>query len=161
MGFGRASLALPLPGCALHLNQARSIGLAASLTSRTTARMGFKPVLRPPPTTALHHYRHRAAATWEHRGTARGFLPRGLSNTCPLIGAMRSVSASPGQVSNKPKQKRTVDTVAQLNVCLPRPRTNAIDPEEPFSTSDPVPESGRRTDNSRHGDASRSGTKIG
>jgi hypothetical protein len=30
-----------------------------------------------------------------------------LSNTCPQTGAVRSVEASHGQVSNKPKQQRT------------------------------------------------------
>ena len=38
---------------------------------------------------------------------ARGFLPQGLSNTCPQTGALRSVVASRGQVSNKPKRKRS------------------------------------------------------
>jgi len=38
---------------------------------------------------------------------ARGFLPQGLSDTCPNTGAMRSVVASRGQVSNKPKRKLT------------------------------------------------------
>ena len=34
---------------------------------------------------------------------SRGFLPRGLSNTCPQVCATRSAVASHGQVSNKPK----------------------------------------------------------
>ena len=66
--------------------------------------MDCKPALRSPPPTALHHYRHRAVATSDHRGTARGFLPRGLSNTCPQVCPMRRTVASHGQVSNKPKQ---------------------------------------------------------
>jgi hypothetical protein len=37
---------------------------------------------------------------------ARGFLPQGLSNTCPQTGAMRSVVTTHGQVSNKPKRKQ-------------------------------------------------------
>ncbi len=37
------------------------------------------------------HYRHSAVAPSDHRGVRRGFLPRGLSNTCPQIG----VSAAP------------------------------------------------------------------
>jgi hypothetical protein len=69
--------------------------------------MDCKPVLWPPPTTVLHHYRHRAVATSEHRGTARGFLPRGLSNTCPQACAMHGTAVSHGQVSNKPKQNRS------------------------------------------------------
>ena len=32
-----------------------------------------------------------------------------------------------------PLRKRTVDVVAQLNVPLPRPRTNALDPRRTFS----------------------------
>jgi hypothetical protein len=39
---------------------------------------------------------------------SRGFLPRGLSNTCPQVCATRSAVASHGQVSNKPKQVRTL-----------------------------------------------------
>jgi len=39
---------------------------------------------------------------------SRGFLPRGLSNTCPQVCATRSAVASHGQVSNKPKQKMPV-----------------------------------------------------
>ena len=38
---------------------------------------------------------------------SRGFLPRGLSNTCPQVCATRSAVASHGQVSNKPKQEQT------------------------------------------------------
>ena len=34
----------------------------------------------------------------------RGFLPRGLLDTCPPFGEDRGVGASPGQVSNKPKR---------------------------------------------------------
>ena len=47
------------------------------------------------------HYRHSAVAIQRHRGTARGFLPRGLSNTCPQVGAMRCIVVSHRQVSNK------------------------------------------------------------
>jgi hypothetical protein len=53
------------------------------------------------------HYRHSAVASSRHRATARGFLPQGLSNTCPQTGAMRRVVASHGQVSNKPKRNRS------------------------------------------------------
>jgi hypothetical protein len=35
----------------------------------------------------------------------RGFLPRGLSNTCPQVSAARDTVAVHGQVSNKPKQE--------------------------------------------------------
>ena len=38
---------------------------------------------------------------------SRGFLPRGLSNTCPQVCATRSAVASHGQVSNKPKQVKS------------------------------------------------------
>ena len=38
---------------------------------------------------------------------SRGFLPRGLSNTCPQVCATRSAVASHGQVSNKPKHQPT------------------------------------------------------
>ena len=51
------------------------------------------------------NYRHSAVASSMHRATARGFLPQGLSNTCPQAGAMRSPVPSRGQVSNKPKQQ--------------------------------------------------------
>jgi hypothetical protein len=71
--------------------------------------MRFKPVPRLPPTAALHHYRHRAVATSDHRATGRGFLPRGLSNTCPQVGTMHRAVPLHGQVSNKPKQRGTVE----------------------------------------------------
>ncbi len=41
------------------------------------------PAQRPIAGTRAAHYRHSAVATSDHRGTGRGFLPRGLSNTCP------------------------------------------------------------------------------
>ena len=41
------------------------------------------------------------------RHVRRGFLPRGLSNTCPQIGAARTAGMSRGQVSNKPKRLQT------------------------------------------------------
>jgi hypothetical protein len=37
----------------------------------------------------------------------RGFLPRGLSNTCPQVSAARDTVAVHGQVSNKPKHVMT------------------------------------------------------
>jgi len=40
---------------------------------------------------------------------SRGFLPRGLSNTCPQVCATRSAVASHGQVSNKPKQLQPLE----------------------------------------------------
>ncbi|MGQ3051679.1 MAG: hypothetical protein ACT6S0_07830, partial [Roseateles sp.] len=43
-----------------------------------------------------------------HRHVRRGFLPRGLSNTCPLFGAIRTTGMSRGQVSNKPKRELMV-----------------------------------------------------
>jgi hypothetical protein len=39
-----------------------------------------------------------------------------------------------------PLRKRTVDVVAQLTVRLPRPRTNALDPEQTFAALDSTPE---------------------
>ena len=89
------------------------------MTSTTTARMGLKPGLIPPPTVGLHHYRHRAVATSDHRGTARGFLPRGLSNTCPQVCATRPAEALRGQVSNKPKHLRVLPAVRFRMVRLP------------------------------------------
>ena len=56
------------------------------------------------PTAALRHYRHRAVATSQHRGTARGFLPRALSNTRPQVCGGRCNVPARGRVSNKPKQ---------------------------------------------------------
>ena len=46
---------------------------------------------------------------------SRGFLPRGLSNTCPQVCATRSAVASHGQVSNKPKQLRSVAAGASMH----------------------------------------------
>ena len=54
--------------------------------------------LRPGTTIAI------AVAASAHRGMGRGFLPRGLSNTCPQVSAMCRTVVSHGQVSNKPKQ---------------------------------------------------------
>jgi hypothetical protein len=49
---------------------------------------------------------------------ARGFLPQGLSNTCPQTGAMRSVVTTHGQVSNKPKRNLTfIDVAKRVSDC--------------------------------------------
>lgn len=45
-----------------------------------------------------------------HCGMPRGFLPWGLSNTCPQGGAMRSYVACDGQVSDNPKHFLSVAT---------------------------------------------------
>jgi len=37
--------------------------------------------------------------------TRRGFLLRGLSNTCPQAGATRGIALRDGQMSDKPKLK--------------------------------------------------------
>ena len=50
---------------------------------------------------------------------SRGFLPRGLSNTCPQVCATRSAVASHGQVSNKPKHKLT--SGSRLATCCESP----------------------------------------
>jgi len=96
---------------AQRFNHGRPIGLASSVRSKTAARLRRKPVLRPPPTAVLHHYRHRAPAPSTHRGVGRGFLPRGLSNTCPQVCATRPTEALRGQVSNKPRHKEPVASV--------------------------------------------------
>ncbi len=41
----------------------------------------------------------------------RGFLPWGLSNTCPQGGAIRAPVACDGQVSDNPKQGQSIRTV--------------------------------------------------
>jgi hypothetical protein len=46
-----------------------------------------------------------------HCGMPRGFLPWGLSNTCPQGSAMRASVAYDGQVSDNPKHFRTFTTV--------------------------------------------------
>lgn len=61
------------------------------------------------------NYRHSAVASSRHRATARGFLPQGLSNTCPQAGAMRSPVPSRGQVSNKPKRKQSARRAARTS----------------------------------------------
>jgi hypothetical protein len=66
--------------------------------------MGCMPKAKPTTTAPARHYRHSAVATSSHRGMARGFLPRALSNTCPQTRGMRTTVALHGQVSNKPKQ---------------------------------------------------------
>lgn len=43
----------------------------------------------------------------------RGFLHRGLSNTCPQVSAVRRVVMSHGQVSNKPKHSRELELPAK------------------------------------------------
>ena len=47
---------------------------------------------------------------------SRGFLPRGLSNTCPQVCATRSAVASHGQVSNKPKHQLTPGPAASADM---------------------------------------------
>ena len=49
-----------------------------------------------------------AIALPDHRGTCRGFLPRGLSNPCPQADSRAASVLRDGQMSDKPKQKRTV-----------------------------------------------------
>ena len=46
--------------------------------------------------------RHSRIGCDDHRGMARGFLPRGLSDTSPQIRAMRGIVPSHGQVSDNP-----------------------------------------------------------
>ena len=80
------------------------------------------------------HYRHSAVASSHHRSVARGFLPRGLSNTCPQSGAMRSALAVRGQVSNKPKQFRSLN-----------PRANRAASDRSLGTADVACDSFRTT----------------
>lgn len=57
--------------------------------------------------------RHSDRAFNDRRGVRRGFLPRGLSDTCPQAGADRRLPACPpGQVSDNPKQLPSL-TLAQ------------------------------------------------
>lgn len=44
----------------------------------------------------------------------RGFLPWGLSNTCPQGGAIRAPVACDGQVSDNPKQHQSVATGSKV-----------------------------------------------
>ena len=63
-----------------------------------------------------------AVAASAHRGMGRGFLPRGLSNTCPQVSAARDTVAAHGQVSNKPKQKQPSTVLGPLcSVCCRSP----------------------------------------
>ena len=52
----------------------------------------------------------QASTIAEMRSLPRGFLPWGLSNTCPQGGAMRTAVARDGQVSDNPKHQPTVVT---------------------------------------------------
>jgi hypothetical protein len=63
-------------------------------------------------------FSYSAVATSSHRGMARGFLPRALSNTRPQTSGMRSILAALGQVSNKPKQEPPFVDVS-FGVALP------------------------------------------
>jgi hypothetical protein len=48
--------------------------------------------------------RHSFGALNRHRGVRRGFLPRGLCDTCPQVVPNRRAVALAGQVSHNPKQ---------------------------------------------------------
>ena len=50
--------------------------------------------------------RHSDRAFNNHRGTRRGFLPRGLSDTCPQTDAGLTGHCARGQVSDNPKHNR-------------------------------------------------------
>jgi hypothetical protein len=80
-------------------------------------------VVRAPP-TARRRYPRSKAARWQrigeltesnphsgrafdnHRDMRRGFLPQGLSNTCPQAGTTRRPVVLAGQMSDKPKRLR-------------------------------------------------------
>lgn len=49
--------------------------------------------------------RHSRVAFSDHRDTRRGFLPWGLSNTCPQAGAPHASVSCDGQVSDNPKHE--------------------------------------------------------
>ena len=52
-----------------------------------------------------------------HCGMPRGFLPWGLSNTCPQAGAMRASAACDEQVSDNPKQLPSVMAGSFVAAC--------------------------------------------
>ena len=52
--------------------------------------------------------RHSRRALDNRRLVRRGFLPRGLSNTCPQAGVLRRPVLRDGQVSDKPKLDRSL-----------------------------------------------------
>ena len=59
--------------------------------------------------------RHSGGAFDNHRLTPRGFLPRGLSNTCPQGSVMLRPVARDGQVSDKPKHERKFANFLQIS----------------------------------------------
>lgn len=52
-----------------------------------------------------------------HRDMRRGFLPQGLSNTCPQAGVMRRPVLLAGQMSDKPKRCQSFVTRAPSDRC--------------------------------------------
>ena len=48
----------------------------------------------------------------------RGFLPRGLLDTCPPLGHARGLGVSPGQVSNKPKRLQSAIVAQSIHALV-------------------------------------------
>lgn len=71
---------------------------AAAVTGRRTSISGCASDWHRP-------NRHSCGRPSTSCGMPRGFLPWGLSNTCPQDGGMRASAACDGQVSDNPKQE--------------------------------------------------------
>lgn len=62
--------------------------------------------------------RHSVCALNTSRGVRRGFLPRGLCDTCPQVVAARRCVVRAGQVSHNPKHQLSFATGSLLDACL-------------------------------------------
>lgn len=96
---------------------------AAAVTGRRTSISGCASDWHRP-------NRHSCGRPSTSCGMPRGFLPWGLSNTCPQDGGMRASAACDGQVSDNPKQERVLPTVRfgradlKLGVAARHPRVS-------------------------------------
>ena len=119
---GRCGMALssvqPYAFTATLVTAANAVGAAnASAASAPAVLRTRWPPHRIEPSTSNPHSR---VAFSRHRHTPRGFLPWGLSNTCPRLGAMRDAVPRDGQLSDNPKQERPIgnDRFPQRAVCV-------------------------------------------
>ncbi len=93
--------------------------------------------------------RRIAIAFDKHHHVRRGFLLRGLSNTCPQVGVTHRPALRAGQMSDKPKRLPSSGLLRGLSAMCPL-RTCAADQRPPtdaplriFKSKMSTPESGR------------------
>ena len=101
-------------------------GLACRYRALSDGRRQIMAFLIPGDLVDLHglimgEMDHSVSALNNRRGARRGFLPRGLCDTCPRIVEARPSEARDGQVSHNPKHKQPLGGASGSGRRLPRP----------------------------------------